>query len=395
MFSLATSTRTAPPTDSIQQTTWWRDHENGDDRNPGTEESPIRTFAEFNRRTQWSTIDRDVTINVAIGTTADTEDVVLMPRFSAFATLYIRSVPVPMFSGTLTSGTLEWSDSGHQEVNAVCSAIPSSWTASDLVGKPMRLANGNSTFAAYDLGSKTARCAGWMHPDYYNDTGVSGDSFEVCDVARCTGHWVVQGIGRGVVWFEDIEIGARGTLHNIECRSDVTASRSRLNGCDVLSQGTLYAIGCYIGDGCRMTYGSCALELTACVRSGASPIEVRPGGTLYVYEQNIAQGLGVLIDQNAQVLIDGIGSLSSCDAAFAYSLQPQSRLDSAGYFWSRNATSRVMSVVGPMSSIGYTSGRAPLNVGTGSPTLLVLAGSSYATLPRTDANSLSNVVVRT
>jgi hypothetical protein len=402
MMPLAYSTRlSGAAAEPVRQTSWYVDHENGDDRAPGTIGDPVESIREIARRTRGMVFDEDVsptyTITCAVGSTPNPENVTLTPVFNGAVNLFIRSVPVPMFSGAMTSGTLEWSDSGHQEVNAVCSGIPTSWTASDLVGKQIRISSGdragNATFAAYDMGSKTVRCAGWMHPDYYNDTAVSGDSFDVCDIARYTGHWVVQTIGPGAVWFEDIEIGTRGNQHSLECRGFMNASRARINGCDILEGGSMYLIGCYVGDGLRQTYGSCAIELTAMVRPSGSVSETRIGGSMYVYEQCLAQGLGMLVS-GGKVFVDSSGSVSSCDASFAYSMSTQSMIDCAGYMWSRNASSRVLSVVGPMSSIGYTSGRVPLNVGTGSPTLLVLAGSSYASLPRTDANSLANVVVR-
>lgn len=400
MLSLAGSVLPGGSPTSAQLSTWaaqgaWGVHQTeGDDRAAGTIGDPVATPEEVIRRVPFIRETIDITM-----LSTYTADVYLAPAFCAPVYVYVRSVPVPMFSGTLTAGTLEWSNASQQEINAICSALPTSWTASDLLGKPMRITTagarfGNSTFVAADIASKTALCAGWMAPGYFNSTAVSGDAFEVSDIVRCTGTWHVAGTGPGLVWFEDIEVGGRGQVHDVQLCSRVNATRSRLHGVDVLIGADLYMVGCYAGDGLRY-YGNATIELTAMVRSGNSPLNGRPAGSVLLYEQNIIQGSGWLMEEGTTSVVDSGGSVSVCDTTIAYSMLPHSTLDAPGYFWSRNASSRVLSLVGPLASIGYGSGRAPLNVGTGTPTLLVMAGASHASLPQTNANALCNVVVRT
>jgi hypothetical protein len=400
-MSLAGTTQTGggPFGAPSEQFDWEIDPLGGSDSASGRPGYPLSDFAGLSRRLASELIVEDTTVTV-LGTTD--ENVVLLPRFGAAVGLKVRSVPVAMFSGTLSSGTLEWSDSGHQEVNAACSTIPVSATASDLVGKPWRIVGGdragNVTFGAVDLGggTKTVRCAGWMAPGYYNDTAIVGDAFEVLDIVRCTGAWFIQGLGPGYVWIEDLEIGNRDNLHDVQICSQATISRARLNGTDVQASGSAYIIGSCCANGLRY-YGNITLELTAALRPGASsPLDGRTAGNVYLYEQNLVQGGGWLFQQGSTSAIDSTGSVASCDATFAFSFLPQATLDAAGYWWSRNASGRVVNVVGPGATIGYATGREPVNVGTGSPTLLVLCGTSYTSLStgRVDATKLCAVAPR-
>lgn len=389
MFTLASSTRVGSSS-VVEQAAWEIDPINGRDNASGAPGYPKADFAGFAADTRGKALDQSVTITV-LGDTD--EDVTLTPFFVAPVYLYIRSIPAVMFSGTLTAGTLEWSNSGHQEVNAICSAIPTSWTASDLLGKPMRIASGaragNATFVALDIGSKTARCAGWMAPGYYNDTAVSGDPFEVVDVVRCTGSWVVAGHGPGKVWLEDIEVGDRGDAHGLECYSPVNATRARVNGCDTFGAGDMYAVGSYMGDGLRPNAGA-TIELTAAIRAAPkTPIDIRQGGKLYVYEQCLVDGYGVSVEQGSTMVIDVTGSMS-VGHTVGVTLFNGAAVDQIGYLWCRDTATRVLEVL-PGAVYGYTSGRAPVNVGTGSPTLARVGLTNYSSVPQTN-NSAAALV---
>lgn len=380
------------PSLNVEEATWEIDSLNGSDGASGRPGYPLADFAGFKYNTRGQVFAQNTTVDVLNGTD---ENVSLCPELADLAVLCIQATPTVTFSGTLTVGTLEWSDSGHQEVNATCAALPTSWTASGLIDGPIRntaVAHaGNITWPFVDIGSKTARCPGWTAPGGFNDTGISGDTFEALSLVRCIGSWHIETHGSGVVLLKDIELGSRDELHGVEISGIVTAFRSRLNGTDINPPGSLYVLGSYVFDGCRVT-DSIVPELSCFRRTSGSPIDIR-GGKVYAYEQNVAHGPGVALQQNASLVVDASGSLSISGAAFALTLLPHSSADLPGTVWSRDASGRILSV-GSCASVTYGSGRAPLNVGTGSPTLLVLAGASFASLPRTDTTNLCCVVVR-
>lgn len=396
MFSLAHSTRVGGAFGlSVEQAAWVIDPLNGRDSASGMPGDPLADFAGFKYLTRGQVISQNTTIDV-LGNTD--ENVSLCPEFANNALLKIRSTPTSVLSGTLTAGTLEWSNAGHQEVNLVCSGLPTSWTASDLIGRMIRNTSvaraGNTTWAYKDLGTKKARAPGWTAPFYYNDSGVSGDTFEALSIAQCTGAWLIEGRGHGFVWIEDIELGARGGSHSVEIRSAATATRSRLNSLDVVVGGGLYAIGCYIGDGCRpMNGGSLTLELSVAVRSVSTAIEARQGGNLYLYEQNIADGYGVTVGIGSTCTVDASGSLSCCNCTIGLACVNGGAVDQAGYLWCRDCTTQVLQIY-PGVVYGYASGRAPLNVGSTSPSLGTVGVTTIDALPKSAANNSAHVVVR-
>lgn len=376
----------------IRQTTWWRDHVNGDDRAAGdSANAPIRTMAEFNRRTRGSVFDQNVTLNVVPGANDD-EHVSLSPTFDGGATLYVQSEPTVLFTGTLTSSTLSWSDSGHQEVVVACSALPTSWTASGLVGQTIRrVEDGAISSIAKDIGTKSARCQGWILPDSGYGDAASGDEFEVLDYARSEGSWYLGSFGNGRVVVRHIEIGDRAESHSVAIWGNITCSFARLNGLGVFGWGEAYVEGCYIANGAR-ALSSLTIDRCACVRAANTALGTYQGGRLLVYDECLFDApFGLDVDSGSNAVIAGSASISS--STTAVTMYPGAILDQIGYLWSRDGGTRIYNAMASSKST-YTSGRAAANYGTGSPALGLLGAAAITALPQVNANGQCGIVVR-
>lgn len=377
----------------VEEASWEIDPVNGSDSASGRPGYPLADFAGFSAATRGQTFAQDTTLTVLSDTD---ENVALAPNLANGALLYVRATPTVFYSGALTSGTIAWDNSTHQEVIAAASGLPTSFTASDLLNRMVRIASGaragNTTWIGKDLGSKTARCPGWIDPFYDLATGPSGDSFEALTLVRLSGTWSVAARGQGFVWFQDIEVGGRGSPHHLEISSGAAlAARCRLNGVDVSRPASFNVTGCAVVDGFYVN-GLATIDRCLVSRPGNTALGVLPGGSMAIYDQCLAESYGLSMWETSQLSIEG--SVSFCDNTRGATLMPGALVMQTGYCWFRETLQAGQVFFNyPGTTWTYASGRASANYGSTTPGLGTLGGTTITALPQTNANALANIVV--
>jgi hypothetical protein len=149
----------------FRQTTWEVNGVSGDDEATGAEGDPIKTWDEFNRRTDGAESFVDWTV-ILSGSTPGND--VLRPNIKlkyddvneTFAALWIIGTPTVLYSGSVTGGVVNVGNTFPTVLRPTFtdSAIPTSFTASGLVGKLWKRTDGTRayTWIDKDAGSKTA-----------------------------------------------------------------------------------------------------------------------------------------------------------------------------------------------------------------------------------------------
>jgi hypothetical protein len=374
----------------LTQLEWEIHPTEGDDAATGAPGDPLQTYAELFRILDRFLITQTTTVTLLASTA---EDVVARAWFSGNGLLRLVSTTAVLFSGTLTAGTLAWDDDTQQEVVVACSGLPTSWTASGLIGKMIRIVDGpragNWTFVSRDLGSRLARCAGWSTPNFDLGTAQSGDAFEVLDFVHASGLWTVYTSGRGRLRAQNIELGTR-QAHAVDVFGSIELVQSVANGCDAQAGGDIYAFGSYLGHGPKaLGGGSYTIDRAASVRASGSPWEIGEGGRAYVYDQCIVDGYSLDVFSGPGLRVEG--SLSICNATEAVIALPGARIHQPGHLWMRDTVTRLAHVYSN-AAWSYGVGREPVHVGTTTPDIGLLGGDEIVGFPQVNADKLASIV---
>jgi hypothetical protein len=369
-------------------TSWEIDPVNGRDSASGEPGYPLADFEALFRRLDRSSVAATTAVNLL--STTD-ENVAARATFVNGSLLRIISTPTVYCTGTITT-SVAWNSGSTQEVNVTVGSLSDGHTASQLVGKMIRITGGaragNWTFVGRDLGSSVLRCAGWSRTDFGLGTASNGDTFEAIDFTWASGAWSFNGLGDGLFWIENVELAARQSFSAIVKSGSVTVYQSIANGLNANRAGDVYSFGSHLSYGPKVL-GTYAVDRTV-LRHTSSPIEAFEGGVLFVYDQTLAQG-GSVNARGASV-IRIFGDLSICNAVEGITVAPGGQVTQDGYFWLRDCTTTIFHLY-VQSKWAYATGRAPTHVGSTSPGLGNLGNAALTAMPQTNTTSQCSIVV--
>jgi hypothetical protein len=239
----------APSTRWQRQGTWYVAWTTGNDENSGLAGFPVKTVTEVFRRTGGE----------FLGEAPFTEFQILEDSPENVSWNIERNPPLvvgaatTVFSGTVSSAQA-W-DRGTAVGEFTCLSLPTSWTASNLVGRRFIMTSGALTgyvgWIVADLGSK--RCLfSPLASTITAYTGVeagspsNGDTFDVYEVPELTGTHDFNGVESRIPAFSDLDLGTPGQAHYL---SSIAGGcqfwQCGLYGLDSKS-GLVHAIGCRV-----------------------------------------------------------------------------------------------------------------------------------------------------
>jgi hypothetical protein len=191
----------------LSRTDWWVDPANGaaNDENDGQSAgAPLKTFAELTRRLIGARLTVTVTVHVMSSSpSSDVLQLSLTPDsgVSPAAYLIFRGARTSAFSGAITAYTPR-DPTTNGSTQMTLGSLPTSWTASDLIGKRVEwtdTTNYRTAWALADLGGKTARLS------IPTSTNVASSTFSSGAIADFT-------VGQTVNVYNVPTIGASAVL---------------------------------------------------------------------------------------------------------------------------------------------------------------------------------------
>lgn len=209
------------------QTTWYINAGSGNDENDGSSGSPIKTFAEFQRRTGFFTkVDTTVTINIADATFS--EDIIVDTAFGTNGKIIIQGTTTTVSSSTFTGVTAR---SGNQPLEVTGAGLDG------YVGKMIiHTSTGATAHIVKSLGTNSVRLTPFLTTNTttlpVNGTLVtpsSGDAYQVVTITKLTGTISAKTFGSAItsgkqaLVFKNVEISA--SSGSIGCSFVGTTSR--------------------------------------------------------------------------------------------------------------------------------------------------------------------------
>jgi hypothetical protein len=296
-----------------QQRQWFIDPANGSDDNTGEDAGhPIKTDRERNFRLgpmpTFAAGDYHVHLLGDITTGLAFRGTCLNSNIYVHASATHGAGASALFAGTIDAGTVAQNKPANTPWQIKANSIPTSWTASGLMSKRLRLtsggAAGGTSWAMRDLGTKTARCCQvWGGPAAYAYPFVTplaavapseGDAFVVESLRVVSGQVLVdlRGTGANLIFescdFSSATFGCTGSrLSFYGCNNPVVPSAppSQVD----LTSGLMPA-GIFAMYGLKSTLirGGCGIGTDAVLTGGA--------------DTNVLQGF---MKQDARIQIAG------------------------------------------------------------------------------------------
>lgn len=389
------------------QTTWYINPSTGSDSATGLSGAPLATAAEFFRRIRGVTLTA-ATVDVYVqGNVTENIDADITLGTNVYMTFH--GVRTSILTGSLTSGTQNWSSTTPQDGRVIASGLPTSWTSS--LGANLNCllsittAGGAATcWIAKDLGSKTARVSNPMLADFTNATIASGNAFAAYTLTRF-GADVTMNVkcGHGsYVAFYDLEIGTPGGLHSVECiGGNVNFITCAVNGLDVYANIVAATLGCKLGEGPRAQRGALLNCYNDLALGTSSSAQCRDGSQLYASNM-LCQGAQYVCSGGVSVVASGAwlavydpnvsASGNGVDVLTGATLKAAGRI-----FGSTTATGSNAGIYCEVhSNAAYNTGANLLPAITGATNDVKFGGSgttkTYAELPFFDTASGSGVV---
>jgi len=282
----------------------------GDDENDGSDGNQLKTFAEYTRRIGGGrpTPKYPAEPRIFIETDLTEYEFVINGQYSESA--LFQGTRTVVATGTITANQ-DWDAATSQEGTITDSALPVSWTDSDLVGKMIVLTTGANAGAiawiAKDLGSKTTRHSPFVDALAWSPAAVTvGDEYEVVTLTKLNGSLHIEhGVPFGC-WLFDLEINpVEYAAMDITATAIFIASTVLFSGgagahrwflgadghsfigCRMASpwnlfitSGSVELYGCFLDDsGFGTRYGHRRYEVASpCLMQGASGLRLRDGG---------------------------------------------------------------------------------------------------------------------
>ncbi len=312
------------------QEEWFIDADAGDDEATGASGFPIRTQAEWRRRTGGQPM-----APMDINFISDTAEPMVWDVLNTFENrIFVMGVrSAPIFTGMMGS-VQNWDDVAKTDGRFTDASIPVSWTASGYVGKLGVVTSGTSVgktfWVAKDLGAQTARFSHVTEAgDFAIDVVANGDTYTLHDQTKLTGEQIFFVRGHeSALHFYDIEFGTLGAGSH-QHRS-VTGSPyfivCKTFGFDVQGEGRPQMLGCYISNNSlTRIYESGALTAFACF----FPLGVRVHRGWFLPESCSTQGSVVLEGLDSKMILGAslvfldvangltMGSFSVADLTFS------------------------------------------------------------------------------
>lgn len=329
----------ANPTAALQ-TAWWIDGTNGNDENSGVALGlPLKTHGELQRRLGRQVIKQAVTVTILTSLAANDPIVVDYSTAQSAVVTYLGTETVVYGPSTFTSLTAK-NSATNTPLQVTDTAIPTSWTASSLVGKCIRHLSGgvpdSRAWVAKDLTAKAARIS-QATSNALTATGSAtvtqvnswsnGDAFDVVDQVTVP-DLIVNGqsaLAFGAVKFSTSPRQFQ-TQNGFAVRFNA-CSFPQVLGTSFGQSGTLIFANC--GFSASQNFlGKSLVRLDACLLGGGS-ITVT-GGLYQLRNDNMFQGSQLLVSALAASSsathdiaffdITGSGCVVIADAVFTFTL---------------------------------------------------------------------------
>ena len=369
---------------SQTQAIWYIDYVNGNDANTGLSAgAAIKTQAEWAART----LQKPLVPMTIIFLTDSPEDMNWDVYNTYSELLTIRGTrSSSVFSGTMDS-IQNWNPSSSLDGRATVPQVPTSITASDLVGKLcVHTATGYTFWCAKDLGSKRMRFSYVANTDIdtwdFSVTSPAEDAaFTAHTQTKLTGlHNIsVRGHGAAVIFYDlelgDSSVGAHQTLVNEGAPFFVAC---KLYGFDPQAASRPYTYGCWNSH----TSGARVYE-RAIYNDFASyfPYGIYMHGGTFQPEYSV---LGGQLYLSAECVLNAQGSMSVFDTATAIKAAPMASIVADALLWGTGTTMGIELDSG--ARLVY-SVRPAITAGTGGQIIVGSASKFWTQLPYVDTTT--------
>jgi hypothetical protein len=379
--------------------TWFLSPATGNDENDGaTSSTPIQTHAELMRRVQGLLLPSGLDVTILDGP-VDEQIIVDVFAKDAFAYVYYHAAPTPLYSGTITAAT-NYDDAAGQDGTITDSNLPTSWTASGLVGKLLRITSGpragTECFVAADLNNRTARVSQpapgpW---DLTTSTIDVGDNYTVYDLVRfgLTIQTYVRGGPNAQINFETLELGddAYNGAHDVETvQGFVFASSCIVNGLDIDGATQAQFYNCNFVAGCHVNATGAGFFYNGL---SSTPIQVRYLG-YGLLSRTISQNHGLIVGAGARCELGLSTWFAAFDTSTGIFVEEAGVLRArGGRFWGKGI-SAIGILVAPTGTVLYPASKIPALVAPTTATSIGGVSVAYAALPYTNTSNGARIVV--
>lgn len=304
-----------------EQTAWYIDPAAGNDENVGSLASPVKTSSEIRRRWGSNLLNDAIDVRYVGTTNPGVADPITASRIylGPNAQLTFYGVRTVARTGTFSAVT-NLNRATSQAFEATDATMPGAWTAD--LGRVIRLTSGGSvgarTFAAKDLGSKTARLGPWKQlpsPGGVLPVAAAASATDTYAVETCTQVYMddIQafcsfGTGFPSINFVDLDFQNLGgdTLPPILPSAIVT-----FIGCSFRTQPVpmaaqnIYFIGCYLENGIFAQNGAYAFVTGSTVKGGLEIIST--SGSILVFDFDTLVQSGGIVASAGDVQLGTVG----------------------------------------------------------------------------------------
>ncbi len=361
----------------VNQATWYINASSGNDENSGVSSgAALQTHDEFMRRISRHTITQTIDVFI-VGNYTD--DVNINVTFDNDTLVFLNywGVITPIFTSTFT-GVTNYNAASQQEDIVTDTAIPTSWTASSLVNKLIRVTSGTGAGAyaavAKDLGTKQARISRWYDVLNFTEMTVGiGDTYEVYTVNKFGGTVVLDVKGVGQVYFSDLDLATTDVTHGVNAiRGTSFMIGCHLNGLDIESTAEQVGlIACRIKNGCRTNGSNIIMDACLAVRDTTAAIQSRENGRIFINTATMCQGTGgVSVDPRGFISVDE--PLAIFDCTTAMTVGNSGVLELNDYLWGKGVSTTGIDVKAN-GAVSYDPAKVPAWVSS-APTNYVLSG---------------------